>query len=305
MIDRIKRVLDTHQVPHNEVLGRYSEPHRYYHNIDHVVNLLTKAEERDILSEDLFLAILFHDVVYDPKRTDNENLSAKLFSCFVKNDVVRHAILDTQHHIPTNYLSKILCDLDMEDLYGDFDVFMNNSEKIAKEYAYLDWTVYIKGRTEFLQAHGVDSTYIKAMNRVKPKIGLYPGSFNPFHVGHMDILLEAEKIFDKVIIARGINPEKNSVLSLMPSSLEHRQVEHYDGLLTDFIKSLNYEVTVIRGLRNCADFEYEINQYRYLRGLDESIKVVNVFSNKQYDHISSSGVKTLLKYGKGEEFLIN
>ena len=88
------------------------------------------------------------------------------------------------------------------------------------------------------------------------KIGVYAGSFNPFHKGHYNILCKAEKIFDKVIIARGINPEKNNVLVPLPKILDDRPVLSYNGLLTDFMTSLEEEnVTLIRGLRNSVDLQ--------------------------------------------------
>ena len=73
------------------------------------------------------------------------------------------------------------------------------------------------------------------------KIGIYPGSFNPFHKGHLNILEKAEKIFDKVILARGINPEKKNEIMPLPKSIENRTWMNYNGLLTDFIKSLPYD----------------------------------------------------------------
>ena len=130
------------------------------------------------------------------------------------------------------------------------------------------------------------------------KIGLYPGSFNPFHKGHYNILLKAEKIFDKVIIARGINPEKGDSGRLIPKSLDDRTIMSYKGLLTDFIKTLEYDnITVIRGLRNATDLQYEMTQYRYLQDLMPEIQVVSIFCDKEYEHISSSGIRMLFNYG--------
>ena len=131
------------------------------------------------------------------------------------------------------------------------------------------------------------------------KIGIYAGSFNPFHVGHYNILEKAEKIFDKVIIARGVNPEKNNMKTPLPNSLSNREVFEYSGLLTDFINTLPYDnITLIRGLRNSVDLQYEMNQYRYLQDLMPEIQVVSIFCDKEYEHISSSGIRLLTLYGK-------
>lgn len=131
------------------------------------------------------------------------------------------------------------------------------------------------------------------------KVAVYAGSFNPFHRGHYNILQKAEKIFDKVIIARGVNPEKkNEFVWSIPKILESRAIMNYYGLLTDFIKTLPYDnVTIIRGLRNSVDLQYELNQYRYFQDLMPEVQVVSLFCDKEFEHISSSGIRALSTFG--------
>lgn len=133
------------------------------------------------------------------------------------------------------------------------------------------------------------------------KIAIYPGSFNPFHRGHYNILLKAESIFDKVIIARGVNPEKAASTYELPKAISDRTLVLYNGLLTDCIEAVAEEYgsnpTVIRGLRNSVDLQYEMNQYRYLQDLKPDIKMVSIFCDKEFEHISSSGIRLLSKYG--------
>lgn len=139
------------------------------------------------------------------------------------------------------------------------------------------------------------------------KVGVYAGSFNPFHKGHYNILQKAEKIFDKVIIARGYNPEKKNDLVALPNIIMDRTVMQYSGLLTDFIKTLPYKnITVIRGLRNSVDLQYEMNQYRYLQDLMPNIQLVSIFCDKEFEHISSSGIRTLSVFGsdKVKDYLL-
>ncbi len=138
------------------------------------------------------------------------------------------------------------------------------------------------------------------------KIGVYAGSFNPFHWGHYNILTKAEKIFDKVILGFGQNPEKaNEAFPFPTEALGHRDVRYYDGLLTDFIDSLEYEnVTLIRGLRNSTDLQFELTQYRFLQELKPDIQVISIFCDKEYEHISSSAIRMLMKYGKGSEHIL-
>jgi len=139
------------------------------------------------------------------------------------------------------------------------------------------------------------------------KVAVYAGSFNPFHKGHYNILQKAEKIFDKVIIARGYNPEKKNDLVALPNIIMNRAVMQYSGLLTDFIQTLPFEnITLIRGLRNSVDLQYEMNQYRYLQDLMPSIQMVSIFCDKEYEHISSSGIRTLSIFGsdKVKDYLL-
>ena len=146
------------------------------------------------------------------------------------------------------------------------------------------------------------------------RIGLYAGSFNPFHKGHYNILLKAELIFDEVIIGVGQNPEKEANEFKVPDELKFRgtRVIYYTKLLTDLIELLEdkgigdgpCDVTLIRGLRNSTDLQYELTQYRFLQDLKPDIKVVSIFCDKEYEHISSSGIRMLQKYGKGDEYLL-
>lgn len=142
------------------------------------------------------------------------------------------------------------------------------------------------------------------------RIGLYAGSFNPFHLGHFNILYKSEKIFDEVILGVGQNPEKEKNKFLVPNELKAKKTKiiFYDGLLTEVVDKLEkegFDVTVVRGLRNSTDMQYELNQYRYLQDLKPDIKVVSIFCDKEYEHISSSGIRMLQKYGKGDEYILH
>lgn len=164
---------------------------------------------------------------------------------------------------------------------------------------------YTRLRSEFLKKQGNAELSLEFIKSFRPKIGLFAGSFNPFHKGHYNVLQKAERIFDKVIIAFGKNPEKEARTYMIPNSINNRQLENYDGLLTDFVNSLGHEVVVIRGLRNSTDFNYEQNQYRYIQELMPEIKIVSIFCDKEFEHISSSGIRTLEKYNKHQNYLLD
>ncbi len=172
-------------------------------------------------------------------------------------------------------------------------------------FQYLNYKEYKQNRLIFLD-NQINSDLNKAfLNQFSPKIGLFPGSFNPFHKGHYNILQKAEQIFDKVIIAFGKNPDKKNQNFNFPKTIKNRQVECFDELLTDLIKSLNQDLVVVRGLRNSKDFIYEQKQYRYNQDLLPNIKVINIFCDKEFEHISSSGIRTLEKYNKHQNYLLD
>ena len=108
-----------------------------------------------------------------------------------------------------------------------------------------------------------------------------------------------------MIVARGINPAKENAFGDLPQILNYKQTVTYEGLLTDFTDSLGYDVTLIRGLRNGSDLQYELNQYRYLQELsDKKISLIAIFCDMEFEHISSTGIRQLEKYGKAEDYLI-
>ncbi|MBI3518731.1 MAG: adenylyltransferase/cytidyltransferase family protein [Bacteroidetes bacterium] len=172
----------------------------------------------------------------------------------------------------------------------------------------VDFLDYQKQRLAFLAQQPTQPSVIALHDFVKinkPNIALFAGSFSPFHKGHFNVLQKAEKIFDKVIIAFGKNPDKTIPSWPIPKTISNRQHTKYEGLLTDHVDSLGYEVTVIRGLRNSTDFQYEQNQYRYIQELKPDINIVNIFCDKEFEHISSSGIRTLEKYNKHHNYLLD
>jgi len=142
----------------------------------------------------------------------------------------------------------------------------------------------------------------------KQKIAIYPGSFNPFTIGHLNILEKAELLFGKenVIIAVGTNPDKtqDSVdrVATIKQNLPTRNVEGFVGFLTDYIwkkENSGFEIFVIKGLRNGDDLFYETNQLRFLEEMKPSINVIFLLCDKQYEHISSSAYRALEKVQEG------
>lgn len=294
-----------------DIKSRYNEPHRHYHNWNHILDLFTLAEYHHhldgIIGEQLAIAILFHDIVYDPKRTDSERKSAEYMkeqNLWFPDSLMKEvsqAIINTATHSGTFALSKMLNEIDMQILYTkSFEKFVNYEKNIFKEYQYVNCSKYKIARIEFLENNDVSSDKINYVRYREPNIAVYAGSFNPFHKGHLNIIQKAERIFDKVIIARGTNPEKSSETVELPSVLNYHQIDYYNGLLTDYLKSLNYPVTLIRGLRDANDLLYESNQISFLKELMPDIKVIEIICDKEFSHISSSAIRNLEKFNKKE-----
>lgn len=145
-------------------------------------------------------------------------------------------------------------------------------------------------------------------------IAIYCGSFNPFHIGHLNIVEKTERIFGKgnVIICFGVNPDKvdpskraEYVKSVGEKCHEletklGRQVEVYNGFLHDFITELEKEgnnVVLIRGLRNGDDLDYEVNQMRFINDFKKNVNVVYITCDKEFEHISSSAIRKISEFG--------
>ncbi len=299
------------------VLERYEEPHRFYHTLQHIDFLLKELKQKNYLEDKvLFLSALFHDAVYNPKSAGNEEDSATYFlkesagSLLSEEEKMEvcNIIRDTRNHQPSSEKSAVFQQSDLAIFDQSFPVLLEYEHQVFKEYQFVDYSVYKQKRIEVLNGFnhkGKLDRLIEYVHFRKPLIGVFAGSFNPFHRGHYNVLQKAERSFDKVIIAFGKNPEKNQRTWVTPQTIQFRQIEEYEGLLTDFIDSLSYEVTVIRGLRNSTDFQYEQNQYRYIQELKPDINIVNIFCDKEFEHISSSGIRTLEKYNKHLSYLLD
>ena len=299
-----------------DIVNRYSEPQRFYHTLDHIIDVLNELRNSDLLKHDeLFLAAIFHDIVYNPQSNTNEEDSAAFFLNEAKSsqltteqkEHIKQLILDTKHHKPTVKFSEEFIKADLAILNTSFDKLIKYEKQIFKEFQFVDYKEYKIKRIEVLKhfnANGNLNHLIDYVNSVEPAIAVFAGSFNPFHKGHFNVLKKAEKLFDKVIVAFGKNPDKSIRNWPIPQTIGNRQHTEYHGLLTDHIDSFGYDVTVVRGLRNSTDFQYEQNQYRYIQELKPDIKIINIFCDKEFEHISSSGIRTLEKYDKHKGYLL-
>lgn len=313
------------------IQNAWKEKHRFYHTPTHLQKLINDIEKLRVdkqIDESaykiLLMSAFFHDIVYNPKKTDNEVQSALFFEeSTIKHphtELIKEIILDTATHQAENQLSKLFSALDMKIVsHSSFSELLAWEKNIAKEYRCFDYSVYktlrLKVLEDFTISYPQNATnlnlLIEYLKAYRPHIGIYAGSFNPFHNGHLNIVEKAEKIFDKIIIARGINPEKQGQEKRisMPKALEFRQYENFRGLLTTYLsqKEKDAEITLLRGLRNGDDLDYEVNQLRFMEEMKPEIKIVFIVCDSNFEHISSSALRNLerIEEGLGKRYLPN
>jgi len=144
----------------------YSEPQRFYHNWNHILDMVEKAIKlgNEYKGINLLLAILFHDIVYIPTKDDNEFQSAFLFLTYYPYcTLISQAILDTKYHIAKDNcpVSELLCELDMSILYDDMEAFMKYEKGIRLEYFFVPIETYKKNRIKFLKDNKVSEDKIE------------------------------------------------------------------------------------------------------------------------------------------------
>ena len=151
------------------------------------------------------------------------------------------------------------------------------------------------------------TTFAKRTNNVNKvnKIAIFPGSFDPFTIGHHDIVMRGLEIFDEIIIGIGRNYNKREFFPIADRlaaiqraySKESRvRVEVYDGLTIDFAAQHNAHF-ILRGVRSTLDFEYERNIAEANKQLS-GIETVLLYTRPEYAHISSTLVRDLHSHGK-------
>ena len=140
---------------------------------------------------------------------------------------------------------------------------------------------------------------------MKRKIAIVPGSFDPITYGHIDIIKRSAQLFDEVIVAILVNPDKKYLFTLEEreeminesiKGFNNVKVDSFSGLLVNYAKKVNSTV-IVRGLRAVSDFEYEMQLTFMNKALDDNIETFYMLANKQYSFISSSIVKGVSGFG--------
>ena len=137
------------------------------------------------------------------------------------------------------------------------------------------------------------------------RIAVFPGSYDPITKGHESVIRRAMPLFDKVIVAIGLNSEKNGYFKLNErldminatfSDCENIISDSYSGLTVDYCKKVDANF-LLRGLRTSADFEFERSIGQVNKQLNSNIETIFMLTEPQHTPISSSIVRDILKHG--------
>lgn len=137
------------------------------------------------------------------------------------------------------------------------------------------------------------------------RVAMFPGSFDPFTAGHLDILKRALTMFDEIVVAIGVNIDKKGffsnerrmeIIRQATAGLQGVSVIQYDTLTIEKCRELGIR-HIVRGVRNMIDFETERSIADANRKLAPEIETVIIPTSQEYAHISSTAVRDLLKHG--------
>ena len=147
--------------------------------------------------------------------------------------------------------------------------------------------------------------YLSGREPLMIRRAVYPGSFDPVTLGHIDIIERAAEIVDELIVGVLINKGKNplfsvqervNMLQIVTKDIPNIRVESFDGLLVDFLKLKDAEF-VIRGLRAITDFEYELQMAQTNRIMSPDTDTIFLTTNLKYAYLNSTTVREVASYG--------
>ncbi len=141
--------------------------------------------------------------------------------------------------------------------------------------------------------------------RRAPRIALFPGSFDPFTNGHLDLARRASVLFDRVVIAVAHNSAKTSLFTaeerveMIEDSVRHirgASAMHFSGLLVDCARSIGAQA-IIRGLRAVSDFEFEFQMALMNRRLAPHLEITFLMPSQEFTYLNSTLVKEVARHG--------
>ena len=138
------------------------------------------------------------------------------------------------------------------------------------------------------------------------RTAIFPGTFDPFTTGHLDLVERGRHLFDKLIIAIGVNSNKKRIVSTevmvekiteLIKDFDNVEVQTYEGLTAEYARTVNAKF-ILRGLRNSTDLNYESPIAKVNSDLNNELESIFLISKPELSYVSSSIVRDLLRYGK-------
>ena len=143
------------------------------------------------------------------------------------------------------------------------------------------------------------------MLSLNPRVADYTGTFDPVHHGHLDVIRRGSRVFERLIVGVGINPDKATLfdpdervalIRAVTHDLKNVEVKHFPGLTVRFVREMGASV-MLRGLRTLSDMEYEFTMSLMNLNLDSEIETVFLMSREEYSHVSSSLLRQIAQLG--------
>jgi pantetheine-phosphate adenylyltransferase len=140
------------------------------------------------------------------------------------------------------------------------------------------------------------------------RTAVFTGTFDPFTLGHLDVIKRGRLLFEQLIVGIGVNPNKASLFDvdervrmarLVVSPYTNVSVQAFEGLTVHFVRRIGARV-ILRGLRTLTDMEYEFGMTLTNQRLDPTVETVFLMADGEYSHVSSTLIKQVASYGGTE-----
>lgn len=282
-----------------------------YHNEHHTLSVITDLILSGKHTPTLGLVAIFHDYGYIPNNKDNETNAINSFKKWIEPrpdikiyDKVRHIISQTTYSDNISDESAIFGLSDMSHFLRTPEEIFEVEQLIFKEYNKYAIGQYKQTRIKLLNnIINIHPNFKKLENGInlacgwlktfQPRIGMFCGSFNPFTVGHLDIVEKAQQMFDKVIIVQGYNrnkPEPKSCEHLV-NKLNVEVISHCESI-PRLINSIGYAPILIRGIRNHNDVNDAVEWINQINEFTNyNVNLCMIAGDPSLNHISSSFVR--------------
>ncbi len=137
------------------------------------------------------------------------------------------------------------------------------------------------------------------------RVAVYTGTFDPVHLGHIDVISRGSRLFDRLIVGVGINPEKAALFEIdervelirsVIGEYDNVEVKKFEGLAVRFVRESGARI-MVRGLRTLSDMEYEFTMSLMNLNLDPEIETVFLMSKEEFSHVNSSLLRQIARLG--------